>query len=89
VADESKPESVDRTRTSTPSAAYIVRRNDTLRKIAKAKLGDENRWREILALNKDQLQNGDALEIGMTLRMPAGEKIAEKPAENKPRARTP
>ena len=89
ASDESKPEFVDRTRTSANGESYTVRRNDTLRKIAKARLGDENRWREILALNKDKLHSGDALEIGMSLRMPAAEKAPEKPAENKPRTGTP
>lgn len=83
--DAAKPENAAKDQTGNAASSYTVRRGDSLRKIAKAKLNDENRWREIHALNKDQLASGDALEIGMTLRMPP----ADKPADaNKPRGRS-
>ena len=69
------------------SGAHKVARGDTLRKIAKARLGDENRWREIYVLNKQQLATPDGLEIGTTLAIPTGDKpeksakrVASKPS---------
>lgn len=55
---------------------YVVKKGDTLRKIAKSKLGNENAWTEIFRLNKDKLKNQDGLSIGMSLRLPAVKKSA-------------
>jgi nucleoid-associated protein YgaU len=82
--DAAKPETGTKDQTGTAGSSYTVRRGDTLRKIAKAKLNDENRWREILTLNKEKLGSGDSLEIGMTLRLPG----TEKAADAKPRSRS-
>lgn len=53
---------------------YVVKKGDTLRKIAKTKLGNENAWTEIFRLNKDKLKNQDGLSIGMSLRLPVAKK---------------
>jgi nucleoid-associated protein YgaU len=81
-----KPETAATDSRGSGAASYTVRRGDSLRKIAKTKLNDENRWREILALNKDQVTDADELEIGMTLRLPPAEKSADT---KQPRTRTP
>ncbi len=68
VALEPDPETIDVT----------VRAGDTLRKIAMTHLGDENRWMEILELNKGAVQadgrsltNPDLIHIGWVLVVPA------------------
>jgi nucleoid-associated protein YgaU len=50
---------------------YKVRAGDTFYSIARERLGDASRWKELLALNKE-LVNGDAtqLRIGQVLRLP-------------------
>ncbi len=56
---------------NTATTTYIVRRGDTLSRIALHFLGDANRYREIYNVNRDQLPTLNArLKIGMTLRIP-------------------
>ena len=50
---------------------YVVRRGDSLWNIAERLLGDGNRWRDILELNRDKLASPDALVVGDELRLPA------------------
>lgn len=52
---------------------YTVQSGDTLTGIAKRVLGDKNRWRDILRLNRDQLTATNWLRVGMVLRMPVDE----------------
>lgn len=49
---------------------YVVAVGDTLISIAREKLGDPWRWREIYALNREQLNWPDELRAGMRLRLP-------------------
>lgn len=52
---------------------YTVVKNDNLWNIAKAHLGDGNRWQEIYSLNSDVIgQNPDLIYAGTDLKMPAG-----------------
>ncbi|MEM1167407.1 MAG: LysM peptidoglycan-binding domain-containing protein [Planctomycetota bacterium] len=67
-------------RTSAPArpvdrgpARYVVKRGDTLSEIAAAQLGSAGRWREILDLNSDQLDEPEDLWVGMALRLPGGD----------------
>ncbi len=48
---------------------YVVRKHDSLAAIARRKLGDPDRWREIARLNG--LRNADRIYPGMKLRLPA------------------
>ncbi|BBH70512.1 hypothetical protein ACTI_71970 [Actinoplanes sp. OR16] len=50
---------------------HIVRRGDTLFGIAKAQLGDGNRWPEIFRLNRDVLDNPDRIIPGQVLVLPS------------------
>lgn len=50
---------------------YEVQANDTLGKIAKAKLGDLKRWEEIFAANRDKIENPDRIYCGQVLRIPS------------------
>jgi nucleoid-associated protein YgaU len=70
--------------TASASTTYIVRRGDTLMRIAQHFLGDGNRYREIFETNRDQLQSPNArLKVGMTLQIP-GERPRSKRAANSP-----
>jgi nucleoid-associated protein YgaU len=50
---------------------YTIKSGDTLSKIAKAHLGDGNRYMEIFNLNKDVLKNPDLIKVGQKIKMPA------------------
>lgn len=52
------------------SSLYTVAEGDNLWKIAAEKLGDGNRYAEIVKLNSDIIQDEDYLEVGMRLRLP-------------------
>lgn len=47
-----------------------VRRNDTLGTIARARLGDSNRWHEVYDMNRDLLEDANHIYPGMPLRVP-------------------
>ena len=49
---------------------YTVKKGDTLSKIAKAQLGDANRWQEIYDLNKDQIKNPNLIYAGQKFKIP-------------------
>ncbi|GAA2701889.1 hypothetical protein Apa02nite_100360 [Actinoplanes palleronii] len=49
---------------------YTVKKGDTLSGIAKAKLGNANRWPEIFALNRDVITNPDRIITGQILVLP-------------------
>jgi nucleoid-associated protein YgaU len=53
------------------SRVYTVRENDSLWKIASEQLGDGSRYKEILKLNKDILEDEDTVPVGATLKIPA------------------
>jgi len=50
---------------------YTVRAGDNLWKIAAETLGDGNRYKEIVKLNSDALDNEHRIVVGMRLRLPA------------------
>lgn len=70
------------TTTTSSSKTYIIARGDTLWEIAKTKLGNGNRWKEIYTLNKDTIekaakangksssQNGSLIWAGTQLKLP-------------------
>ncbi len=49
---------------------YEVRPGDSLSKIAKALLGDANRYQEIFKANSDQLSDPNKIQAGQKLRIP-------------------
>jgi nucleoid-associated protein YgaU len=53
-----------------PVATYTVQSGDTLSKIAKAKLGDANLYREIFEANRDLLTDPDKIKPGQVLKIP-------------------
>jgi len=60
----------ERSTRATQPWEYHVRKDDSLYSIAEELLGSGRRWREIRDLNKDRLNNGSVLRIGIRLRMP-------------------
>lgn len=54
-----------------PLEDYALQRDDTLSKLAKARLGDAKRWKELYDLNRDRIDNPHFLAIGTVLRLPA------------------
>ena len=53
-----------------PSRVHVVRRYETLRSIARDRLGDARRSDEILQLNRDCLNEDDPLTPGLLLLLP-------------------
>ena len=51
-------------------AEHVIKRGDTLEGIARERLGDARRWREIAAANPTV--NPENLKVGTTLKLPAG-----------------
>lgn len=49
---------------------YVVKSGDTLSKIAQEFYGDANRWREIVAANKDKIDNPSQIRPGWELDIP-------------------
>jgi nucleoid-associated protein YgaU len=53
------------------SRQYVVREGDSLWQIAAERLGDGNRYKEIIKLNDNILEDENTLAVGMRLRLPA------------------
>lgn len=49
---------------------YLVKKNDTLWKIARQELGDGNRWKDIFELNKEKIKTPQNLKIGQVIHLP-------------------
>lgn len=58
---------------------YQVKKGDTLWDIADLKLGDPMKWKQIHALNKEQIKNPDLIYPGQTLTLPKEIKVAPTP----------
>ncbi|MFF1693181.1 N-acetylmuramoyl-L-alanine amidase [Streptomyces sp. NPDC058257] len=52
------------------TTTYTVKKGDTLSSIARAKLGDADRYKEIATLNKDKLPDPNKLQVGQVLKLP-------------------
>ena len=59
---------------------YVVKANDTLRKIAKETLGDAERWKEIYEANKGKIKNPDKILPGQELTIPTPKEEPKRPA---------
>lgn len=58
---------------------YVLRRGDTLGKLARDHLGSAKRWREIFDLNRDRIDNPDQVPIGLTIRLPIPQSAPASP----------
>jgi nucleoid-associated protein YgaU len=50
--------------------SYVVKKGDSLSKIAKQHYGDADQWRKIFEANRDQIEDPDLIHPGQTLRIP-------------------
>jgi nucleoid-associated protein YgaU len=57
-------------RTTTDTRTYVVKKGDSLSKIAKKAYGDANDWRKIFEANRDQIEDPDLIHPGQTLKIP-------------------
>jgi nucleoid-associated protein YgaU len=49
---------------------YVVKKGDTLWKIAESNYGDGSLYKKIFEANKDILKNPDMIKVGQKLRIP-------------------
>jgi len=49
---------------------YVIRRNDTLSKIAQEQLGKAHRWKYLYELNKDRIKDPNKLKVGQKITIP-------------------
>ena len=54
----------------TPEATYVVKKGDSLSKIAKAVYGDANKWKAIHQANRDTIPNPDLIYPGQVIKLP-------------------
>jgi len=55
-----------------PTQFYTVKKGDSLSKIAKALMGDGNKWPKLFEANKEVIKNPDLIYPGQQLRIPKG-----------------
>jgi len=60
---------------------YPVKQGDSLSKLAKARLGDAKRWKELFELNRDRIEDPNSLAIGDVLRLPRADQTDASCAE--------
>jgi LysM repeat protein len=65
---------------------YVVKKGDSLSKIAGELLGDANRWPEIFEANKDKIEDPNLIYPGQEFVIPAGGAKKGKPAAPKKEA---
>jgi nucleoid-associated protein YgaU len=56
---------------STAEKLYVVKKGDSLSKIAKQEYGDASKWRRIFEANKDKIKDPDLIHPGQELKIPA------------------
>ena len=49
---------------------YVIKKNDSLWKIAEREMGNGNRWKYLYELNKDRISNPNKLKAGQTIIIP-------------------
>jgi nucleoid-associated protein YgaU len=69
-----------------PPRTYTVRRGDSLSGIAKAKLGNANRWPDIFVLNRAKIRHRDHITPGQVFTLPGDTPIKPRPRLYKVRA---
>lgn len=67
----SKPAAPSEAKAPATGGTYTVRAGDTLSEISQRQLGTSRRWKEIIDLNHDQLDDASDLQVGMVLKLPA------------------
>jgi nucleoid-associated protein YgaU len=70
VKSETKAKSAKSAPVSAAGRTHLVKKGESLSRIAKLELGDSRRWNEIFELNKDKLKSPESLRDGMQLALP-------------------
>jgi nucleoid-associated protein YgaU len=79
VPAKAKPAAAPKSDTSVASTrTYKIKKGDLLRSIARTQLGDENRWKEIQAMNPGL--DPTKLAVGSTIKLPGGAAKHSSPA---------
>lgn len=60
----------DKEKTTEIEKNYIVKKNDSLWRIAAAAYGDGSRWKQVFDANRDSLRDKDSIRVGQVLRLP-------------------
>lgn len=72
---KSEPKKTDTTEKgkskSDPAKTYTVKSGDTLQKISEKHFGTTRRWMEIVAMNKDVIDDEDNVRVGTVLKIPS------------------
>ena len=66
----SRPKSSAAKSSSGGGTTYVVKKGDTLAKIAKKMYGDENKWKKIADANKSKVSDPKRLKVGTKLVIP-------------------
>jgi nucleoid-associated protein YgaU len=69
--DKPKKTTLERPKVPNGGKQYVVKEGDSLWKIASEQLGNGSRYKEILKLNTDVLEDEHSLSLGTTLKLPA------------------
>lgn len=70
LQNDKKEQTPSRPKVST-GGQYVVKEGDSLWRIATEQLGNGSRYKEIVKLNSDVLEDENSLRVGTTLKMPA------------------
>jgi nucleoid-associated protein YgaU len=57
--------------TGSAEKMYVVKKGDSLSKIAKREYGDASKWRRIFEANQDKIKDPDLIHPGQELKIPA------------------
>ena len=69
---------------SPATETYVVKDGDTLSGIAKERLGDYGRWREIWQLNKETIANPDMIYVGQKIKIASGARSSARVIKSLP-----
>ena len=56
---------------ATTAQTYVVKKGDSLSKIAQHHYGNASEWRKIFEANRDQIEDPDLIQPGQMLKIPA------------------
>jgi nucleoid-associated protein YgaU len=79
-SEAAPPADLARTSSGEASQTYVIRRGDTLSRIAARHYGDAALYRAIYEHNRGVLRSPDALRPGQTLRLPPADALAVNPS---------
>jgi len=88
-AAASQPAAATATAPAVAARTYTVKAGDNLTRIATRALGDGQRWDDIFAANRDQLDRPESIRVGMVLKLPSAASAPAAAAQAPARAPAP